>query len=112
MVTSIWPCSLEKLQGHARFQGNVRRNLGAGHGEDQFRIGVAVGLIRRNGHGDGFPGFMAFHSGLEARDQHALAQGEFQGVALPGGIENRAVSQCTGVVHTHRVAFLMGMGTP
>lgn len=48
--------------------------------------------------------------GFEAGDEHAFAHGEFQGFAFAGRIENSAVAESAGVVHTQGVAILDSHG--
>ena len=80
------------------------RNLCAGHGEKQFGIGFAVGVFRRDGNGNGFTDFAAFNGGFKTRNQHALAQHKFKGVALTRRVEHRAVVKGTRVVRAHLIA--------
>ena len=85
-------------------------HLGAVHGEDQLGIAFAISLGRGNGDGHGLARFVAHDGGFEAGDEHAFAHGEFQGVAFAGRIENSAVAESAGVVHTQGVAILDSHG--
>ena len=99
-----------KLQRHAHGQRDMVGHLGAVHGEDQLGVAFAIRLGRGNGDGHGLARFVAHDGGFEAGDEHAFAHGEFQGFAFAGRIENSAVAESAGVVHTQGVAILDSHG--
>ena len=68
-------------------------------------VTLAIRLRRRNGDGLRPAGLHADHRRLEAGDHHALADGELEGLALEGGVEEGAVVEKAAVVNLYDVAL-------
>src|SRR5690606_27801506 len=76
-----------------------RRELTEVHLEDHLLTMETVGLLGGDGHTGTLSDIKAENGLVEPLEQLAAADGKFQGVALPRGVENRAVGESAGVVN-------------